>query len=91
MLSGLRSLLFVPGDDERKLSRAGKACVHPGQVATVNEIFSPTKAEVSWAQDVLAVFGAAEAAGSGVTVFEGRLVDAPPVSRARRILACPSG
>jgi citrate lyase subunit beta/citryl-CoA lyase len=74
----------------KSLGFTGKACIHPGQVATVNEVFSPTKAEVSWAHGVLAAFGAAEGAGSGVTVFEGRLVDAPAVSRARRILACPA-
>jgi citrate lyase subunit beta/citryl-CoA lyase len=74
----------------KSLGFTGKACIHPGQVATVNEVFSPTKAEVSWAHGVLAAFGAAEAAGSGVTVFEGRLVDAPAVYRARRVLACPA-
>lgn len=71
----------------KSLGFTGKACIHPAQVATVNEIFTPTKAEVSWAHGVLAAFAAAEAARSGVAVFEGRMVDAPVVSRARRILA----
>jgi citrate lyase subunit beta / citryl-CoA lyase len=75
----------------KSLGFTGKACIHPGQVATVNEVFSPTEPEISWAHGVLAAFGAAQVAGLGVTVFEGRLVDEPVVSRARRILACPAG
>jgi citrate lyase subunit beta / citryl-CoA lyase len=71
----------------KSLGFTGKACIHPAQVAPVNEIFTPAAAEVSWAQGVLNAFDAAEAAGLAVTMFEGSMVDAPVVTRARRILA----
>jgi citrate lyase subunit beta / citryl-CoA lyase len=62
----------------------GKLCIHPAQVAGVNAAFSPSAAELDWAQRVLAAF---EAAGGGVFSLDGRMVDAPVVRLAQRTLA----
>jgi len=62
----------------------GKLCIHPMQVAGVNAVFSPTAAQLDWAQRVLAAF---EAAGGGVFSLDGRMVDAPVVRLAQRTLA----
>jgi citrate lyase subunit beta/citryl-CoA lyase len=60
---------------------SGKLCIHPNQVETVNDAFSPSAGDVSWAWKVT------EAAGAGgVAVVDGRMVDKPVVDRARRIL-----
>lgn len=65
-----------------RLGFGGKLCIHPSQVVTVNESFSPSDAEVQWAQRVLA------AASEGhVCVVDGRMVDKPVVDRARRIVS----
>ena len=61
-----------------------KLCIHPTQVATVNAAFSPGPAELEWARRVLA---ASEAAGGGVVSLDGRMVDAPVLRLAQRILA----
>ncbi len=65
----------------RSLGFTGKLCVHPRQVAPVNEAMSPTADQVSWAERVLA------AGASGAARVDGQMVDAPVVTRARRILA----
>ena len=61
-----------------------KLCIHPAQVAGVNAAFSPSAAELDWAERVLAAF---DAAGGGVFSLDGRMVDAPVVRLARRTLA----
>jgi citrate lyase subunit beta / citryl-CoA lyase len=66
----------------RELGLTAKLCIHPKQVAAVNVAFTPTAAEVSWAERVVAA-----AAGAGVTVVDGTMVDAPVVLRAQRILS----
>lgn len=71
----------------RSLGMGGKMCIHPGQVDAVNEEFSPSPAEVDQARAVVAAYDAADAAGSGVTVLDGRMIDRPVVLRAQRTLA----
>ncbi len=66
----------------RRVGFGGKLCIHPRQVAAVHAGFAPTPAQVEWATQVLA---RAEGA-AGAFEFEGRMVDAPVLARARRIL-----
>ena len=61
-----------------------KLCIHPLQIAVVNAAFAPSRAELDWAQRVLA---AVEAAGGGVVSLDGRMVDGPVVRLARRTIA----
>jgi len=70
----------------RRLGFSGKTLIHPGQVATVNEIFSPSAAEVEEARRVVRAFDEALASGMGAVALDGRMLDAPVVDRARRVL-----
>ncbi len=65
----------------------GKLCIHPKQVPTVNASLGPTPAQVEWAHRVL---GAAREQSSGALQFEGAMVDAPVLARARSYLQLPS-
>jgi citrate lyase subunit beta/citryl-CoA lyase len=67
----------------KALGFAAKACIHPGQLETVHDVFAPTDAELTWARRVVA---AAEG-GRGAVAVDGQMVDAPVVARARRLLA----
>ena len=71
----------------RSLGMRGKACIHPGQVATVNEIFTPTEGEIAWAGEVLSAYADGAREGRGAIVVRGALVDRALVERAERILA----
>ena len=62
----------------------GKLCIHPAQVAVVNMAFTPSAAEIDWAQRVVTGFAAA---GGGVFSLDGRMVDAPVLLLAQRTLA----
>ena len=70
----------------RSLGYTGKLCIHPSQVGLANAAFTPTATEVDWARGVLAAAEAAEADGTGVIAYEGRMVDAPILTRARVLL-----
>ncbi len=62
----------------------GKLCIHPRQVAVVHAAFTPTAERQDWARRVLA---AAAAAGGAACTVDGRMVDAPVIAAARRLLA----
>ena len=62
-----------------------KMAVHPAQVPIINEVFSPSAAEVAHAKAVLKVF--ADNVGKGVASLNGQMLDRPHLLRAERILA----
>ena len=67
----------------RRLGFGAKLCIHPRQVATVNAGFSPTPEALDWARRVIA---ASAAAGGAAVAVDGKMVDAPVIARARRLL-----
>jgi citrate lyase subunit beta / citryl-CoA lyase len=71
----------------RRLGFVGKSLIHPGQIETINDVFSPSAAEVSYARRVVAAFEGAQSKGHGAVALEGKLLDQPIVERARRTLA----
>jgi citrate lyase beta subunit len=57
-----------------------KTAIHPRQIPTIHEAFVPAAAELAWARDLLASPGANE---GGAFLFQGRMVDAPVLAKAR--------
>ncbi|WP_298253265.1 CoA ester lyase [uncultured Arthrobacter sp.] len=70
-------------DDAVASGFGSKACIHPGQVATIRAAFAPTDDEVEHARALLA---AAEHE-RGVFTYEGRMVDEPILRHARSVIA----
>lgn len=64
----------------------GKMCIHPDQIAVVNRVFTPTDAEIAFAERVAAAFADAEAKGSAAIQLDGKFIDYPIVYRAQRVL-----
>ena len=71
----------------RRLGFTGKSLIHPDQIETINEVFSPSVAEVSYARRVIDAFEEAQLKGLGAVALDGKLLDQPIVERARRTLA----
>jgi citrate lyase subunit beta/citryl-CoA lyase len=63
----------------------GMMAIHPAQVATINAAFSPDERQIAQARAIVAAFAAAP--GAGALQVDGRMVDAPHLKQARRILA----
>ena len=72
-------------EEARRDGFVGKLAIHPGQVATINEVFTPSPAEIAKAEAVIAAFAAAP--GVGVVGIDGVMYDRPHLERAKRLLA----
>jgi citrate lyase subunit beta/citryl-CoA lyase len=70
----------------KKIGFKGKFAIHPAQIDIINEVFSPSVAEIDYAQRVVAAFDEAARAGRGSTSLDGKVVDVPVVRRARALL-----
>lgn len=64
---------------------SGMMAIHPAQVPVINASFSPSAAELDHAREVIALFEANP--GAGALQLHGRMVDAPHLRAARRLLA----
>ena len=90
---GLLDVPFLDTNDEvglrhecervKAMGFLGKACIHPSQVAIVNEVFSPSQSDVIWAKRVVQ---AGMDQKGGAILLDGKLLDAPVYLRAQRIL-----
>ncbi|MCJ7873869.1 CoA ester lyase [Phaeobacter sp. J2-8] len=71
----------------RAIGSTGGYAVHPAQVAVLNDVFSPTEAELGWARRVVEAAETAARKGQGVTKLDGQMIDLPLVTRAQSIIA----
>ncbi|WP_299201322.1 CoA ester lyase [uncultured Tateyamaria sp.] len=71
----------------RDMGFDGKTLIHPAQVDITNAAFSPSEAEIDLARRQIAAFEEVEAAGQGVAVVDGRIVENLHIVTARETLA----
>ena len=60
----------------------GKWAIHPSQIGLANEVFSPSEADVTQAERILAAMKEAEAAGHGAVSLDGQLIDYASIRQA---------
>ena len=65
----------------------GKSLIHPDQIAPANQVFSPSKAELAWAQAVIDAFARPENAGKGAIRIEGKMAELLHLDQAKRLVA----
>lgn len=70
------------GREARAHGFDGATCVHPSVVPVLNAAFAPSADEIAWAERVVE----ASKSGTGAFTVDGRMVDAPVIARARKIL-----
>lgn len=70
----------------KQLGFKGKLSINPRQIDVIHGVFNPTTHDIDWAEQVIEAIRRAEAEGSGVASLNGKMVDAPVVNRAERIL-----
>jgi citrate lyase subunit beta/citryl-CoA lyase len=64
---------------------SGMMAIHPAQVPVINAAFTPTEEEIAHARRVVELFAANP--GAGALALDGRMVDAPHLKAAQRLLA----
>ena len=65
---------------------AGKISIHPNQIPVINAVFTPTPSAVAEARELVAAFAEHEQRGVYAFRFKGQMVDAPHLTRARKLL-----
>ena len=81
-IEGLRT----EAEQARRLGFYGKHAIHPGQVAVITDVFTPSQREVSRARQIVEAFDRSERAGIAAIQLDGVLIDYPVAERARRLL-----
>jgi citrate lyase subunit beta/citryl-CoA lyase len=71
----------------RELGFDGKTLIHPKQIAPANLAYAPSPEEIEWSRQVIAAHAEAGAAGKGIVVVNGKLIEGLHVENARRLLA----
>src|SRR3954452_24020143 len=72
------------GEEPRRDGFTGKMAIHPGQVAIINVVFTPTAEAIKRAEAVVAAF--AENPGAGTIGIDGVMYDRPHLERARQLV-----
>ena len=76
---------------DAKLAKAlgftGKASISPRHVEVINQVFSPTLAEIDYAYEVMDAIALAKKQGKGAISLYGKMIDAPIVARAEQTIA----
>ena len=74
----------VAAQQAKDLGFSGKGAIHPKQIASLNEVFTPSPERIARARRVIAEF---EAADTGLVVVDGKLIEKPVVREMYRIIA----
>lgn len=64
----------------------GKSLINPRQIEVVHEVYAPKESEVEYALQVVDAITKARELGTGVVSLAGKMIDAPVVARAVRVL-----
>jgi len=71
----------------RELGFDGKTLIHPKQIAPANLAYAPSPEEIDWSRRVIAAHTQAAAAGKGIVLLDGKLIEGLHVENARALLA----
>jgi citrate lyase subunit beta / citryl-CoA lyase len=78
-------------EDAVAMGFSGKISIHPGQIEVINAAFTPSAAELTEARELVAQFDEHARRGLFAFRFKGQMVDAPHLTRARRVIARAGG
>jgi len=71
----------------KKIGFTGKAVINPRQIQVIHEVFNPGAEEIRKAIRIVKEYRLNREKGLGVFALDGKMVDAPIVARAQRILS----
>ena len=75
------------GEASRAMGFEGMGCIHPMQIEVIHRSFAPSPVELEKALKIVAAFEEAQAKGLGVVSLGSKMIDAPVVNRAIKLVA----
>jgi citrate lyase subunit beta/citryl-CoA lyase len=81
-----RNLDVLRKDTElaRRDGFTGRLAIHPAQVSVINQVFTPSTAQIEKAKAIVAAFAAKP--GAGTVGIDGKMYDRPHLARAQTLL-----
>ncbi len=70
----------------RRLGYRGKYAIHPSHIPIINEIFTPSEAEVREAEEIVKAYEEAASRGLGAASYRGMMIDRMNYEQARALL-----
>jgi citrate lyase subunit beta/citryl-CoA lyase len=81
-MEGLRQNVL----DSRAMGFEGMGCIHPRQIAIINEGFAPGEAELEKSMKIVMAYKEAGKKGLGVVALGPKMIDLPVVARAQKMI-----
>lgn len=78
--------IVVDAEYAKSLGFTGKSAIAPRHVRTINEVFSPSLADIEYAKLVFEAIRIGKLQGKGAVSLRGKMIDKPIVERARQTL-----
>ncbi len=75
------------GEAARAMGFEGMGCIHPMQIEVIHRAFAPTMSELEKAAKIVAAYEEAQERGLGVVSLGSKMIDAPVVQRALKLVA----
>jgi citrate lyase beta subunit len=69
-----------------RLGFSGKQIIHPNQVDSVQEAFTPSEEAIAYAQRVVKTYAASQREGRGAFALDGKMIDMPLLKNAQNVL-----
>ena len=79
--------IYTDAQYAKSLGFTGKSAISPRHVKAINEVFSPSKADIDYAYEVMEAIRIGQAQGKGAVSLRGKMIDAPIVARAEQTIA----
>jgi citrate lyase subunit beta/citryl-CoA lyase len=83
---GDESALKLYAQQSKSLGFDGMGCIHPRQLKSIHEGFAPSDAEIEKAKKIMIAFAEATDKGLGVVSLGNKMIDAPIVKRAQKVI-----
>jgi len=74
----------IAAEQARDLGFVGKGAVHPRQIATLNDVFTPSAGAIARARRIIGAFAEAD---TGLVVIDGKLIEKPVLRDMHRIVS----
>src|SRR5262249_43848662 len=75
------------GEASRAMGFEGMGCIHPMQIEVIHRAFAPTASELEKALRIVTAYEDAQTQGLGVVSLGSKMIDAPVVHRAQKLVA----
>lgn len=76
----------IDAEKAKSLGFTGKSAISPRHVPVINAVFSPSQRDIDYAYEVMEAIRRGKEEGRGAVALRGKMIDAPVVSRAERVI-----